>query len=268
MSGWLIVVACIALVMTFGGGCICCACAHCVDGDVTVQVSFTLANDQCTGGTDCEAVDGTYVLMQVAKAAPPGTADTLTETTADGLACRWEGESTAMACETTECAALNTDASCPDNTLNCDPLDQESCYGDDCTCPADFAPCQSVLACAVASVVVDEPEEERCECVETSPGSAVFVCECSAHCVADYACIAVVRVVIYLYSADANTKRVLYLTYDSEGETYHGFKVYDTNTLNCTESIANESIAITHVSTPGADPKLCTVPTTITVNFL
>ena len=272
--------------------CACCGtCGFCTEelaeGNVSVQASIALTNEgECDGaqpdGLDCTGIDGTLALtIQSGGAVPyPTDGDALTGTSGEGMACLWVYVSPeATNCESPTCENCTCEPFCPDDGDECDPLVPAECDGSDCEPDYDLScnncglPPASPEGCSLSPALLEPVNnEDRCFCNETSPGSGIFACDCSAvTCAPVYACAASLTVGVYLYSADGNTKRVLYVTVDLEGATYHGAVVKtpaDVGTFNCRDEFVGEVISLSLSFGSSAPPKLCSIPTTITISFL
>jgi hypothetical protein len=272
------------LVQSVPGACLvllaCCTCldgcAFCTDevgeGPVTVQAVLTLTNDKCTGGTAaCTDIDGTYVLAGQGTVPYPTNGDLISGTTGEGNACQWTFTSQSTECTTDDCDAVTCSPDCPDHGNSCDPMIPGDCDGSECTVSmGDTADCQAVIDCiATTGTLSPETPEDRCDCNEDSPGSGTFTCDCSATtCAPLYTCSTNAAVDVYLYSADSNTKRVLYVTLTLEQTTYHGYHVEETDTLDCRDALGSVNVSLAVLSSSGAAETLCTPPTEITIEFI
>jgi hypothetical protein len=251
-------------------------CAFCTDevseGPVTVQAVLALTNDKCSGGAvTCTDIDGTYVLDAQNPKSYPTNGDLISGTTGEGLACHWVFASQVTDCATAACDAVECTPDCPDHGNSCDPMIPGDCDGSECV-PSlgNIGDCQAVFDCIAGLGEIDpENPAERCDCAEDSPGSGTYTCDCSGTtCTLDYSCSTRADVDVYLYSADSNTKRVLYVTLSLEQTIYHGYHVEETDTLDCRDALGSVNVSLAVLSSSGAAETLCTPPTEITIEFI
>lgn len=252
--------------------CGCCgSCEFCTESEVapTVQGDFTLANADClVAGTSCLDIDGPFVFDDRPVATVPANANTRTGTTADGTACHWTYTSATTVCQTNDCNALTCSLVCTDDGNSCDPGDPTTCE-DEASCTPGLtgeAACEDVLACVASA---GSPEPDACLCEETAPGSGIYQCNCdTTACSAGFLCSASAVINLYLYSADSDTKRVLYVEITLENEEFYGYQTFATDTLDCRTEINALVITLTAVDPTPTDPKLCVPPADITITFV